>query len=121
MSEANDFLVEIKLIATHEEGIRLLNEGKVDGYASDRAMLVGQALRSAGGKFTITRDVFSFEPYALMLKRGDTDFRLLADRALAELFGGARILRLYHEWFGQYGEPLPPIVKAVYEFQAVGE
>jgi hypothetical protein len=34
---------------------------------------------------------------------------------------GAGIRRLYHTWFGRYGEPLSPIVEAMYEFQAVGE
>jgi hypothetical protein len=56
-----------------------------------------------------------------MLHRGDTDFRLVADRALANLYGNARIRRLYHDWFGRYGEPMTPILEAMFEFQAVGE
>jgi ABC-type amino acid transport substrate-binding protein len=118
----NDMKITLRLIATHEEGMELLNAEKVDGYASDRAMLVGQVFRSADrSKYAITRDVFSFEPYALMLKRGDTDFRLVADRALESLYGNARIRRLYHDWFGRYGEPMTPVLEALYEFQAVGE
>ena len=65
--------------------------------------------------------VLSFEPYALMVPRGDTEFRLVADKSLASLYRGAGIRRLYHTWFGRYGEPLSPIVEAMYEFQAVGE
>ena len=118
--EVNEFKIKFRNIATHEEGIRLLGEGKVDGYASDRTMLIGQVLRSAeAGKYTITRDAFSFEPYALMLARGDTEFRLVVDRALAKLFRSARIRRLYYDWFGRFGEPMTPIVEAMYEFQAV--
>ena len=56
-----------------------------------------------------------------MLTRGDTDFRLVADRALARLYGSARIRRLYHDWIGRYGEPMTPILEAMYEFQAIGE
>lgn len=120
--EFNEFKMTLRIIETHEKGIELLNAGKVDGYATDRAMVVGQVLRSQDAvKYTITSDVFSFEPYALMLHRGDTDFRLVVDRALASLYRTARIRRLYHDWFGRYGEPLSPIVAAVYEFQAVGE
>lgn len=119
---SNDFKITLRIIATHDEGMELLDAGKVDGYASDRAMLVGQVFRSADrSKYAITRDVFSFEPYALMLHRGDTDFRLVADRALASLYGNARIRRLYHDWFGRYGEPMTPILEALFEFQAVGE
>lgn len=118
----NDFKITLRIITTHDEGIELLNAGKVDGYASDRTMLVGQVVRSEDrSRYSMSRDVFSFEPYALMLARGDTDFRLVADRALANLYSTARIRRLYHDWFGRYGEPMTPVVEAMYEFQAVGE
>jgi glutamate/aspartate transport system substrate-binding protein len=110
------------MITGHNEGMELLNTGKVDGYASDRTMLVGQVVRSEDrSRYSISRDVFSFEPYALMLARGDTDFRLVADRALASLYGTARIRRIYHDWIGRYGEPMTPIIEAMYQFQAVGE
>lgn len=48
-----------------------------------------------------------------------TTFQRIADRLLAALYRDARIRRLYHDWFGRYGEPLSPIVEAMYEFQAV--
>lgn len=118
----NEMEITLRLIETHDQGMQLLDDGKVDGYASDRAMLVGQVFRTVDrSQYAITRDVFSFEPYALMLRRGDTDFRLVADRALAKLYRNARIRRLYHDWFGRYGEPMTPILEAMYEFQAVGE
>jgi ABC-type amino acid transport substrate-binding protein len=112
----------LRIIETHAKGLELLNAGKVDGYATDRSMIVGQVMQSGdAAKYSVTPTVFSFEPYALMLKRGDTDFRLLVDRALAGLYRTAKIRRIHHDWFGRLGEPLTPIVEAVYEFQAVGE
>jgi len=121
--EINEFKIKLKLITSHTEGMELLNSGKVAGYASDRSMLIGQVFRNADAskEYAMTRGALSFEPYALMLPRGDTDFRLVADKALASLYRGAGIRRLYHKWFGRYGEPLSPIVEAMYEFQAVGE
>ncbi len=121
--EVNEFDVDLKLITSHDEGMALLNDRKVAGYASDRAMLIGQVFRNANAKnqYAMTRSSLSFEPYAMMIPRGDTEFRLVADRALASLFRGARIRRVYHNWFGRYGEPLSPIVEAMYQFQAVGE
>jgi len=122
LSEVNEYAFTLRMIETHKQGMELLNAGKVDGYATDRAMIIGQVLRSAdAGLYTISSGVFSLEPHALMMKRGDTDFRLVVDRALASLYRTARIRRIYHDWFGRYGEPLSPIVEAVYEFQAVGE
>jgi ABC-type amino acid transport substrate-binding protein len=119
----NDFRIKITSIKTHNEGMDLLNKGKVDGYASDRAMLIGQVFRNpaTANDYLMTRSALSFEPYAFMITRGDTEFRLMADRALAELFRTARIRRIYQDWFGRYGEPLSPIVEAMYQFQAVGE
>ena len=120
--ELNEMKSTLRIIATHDEGMQLLNDEKVDGYATDRAMLIGQVhLSGKTGDYVITRDAFSFEPYALMTRRGDTEFRLVADRALANLYRGARIRRIYHDWFGRYGESLSPIVQAIYEFQAVTE
>ena len=119
----NDADLELALVDTHQQGMTLLNAGKVDGFASDRAMLIGQVFtdENARNDYEMTRGVLSFEPYALVVPRGDTRFRLAADRALAELYRSARIRRLYQDWFGQYGEPLSPIVEAMYQFQAVGE
>ena len=121
--EVNEFDVDLKLITSHDEGMELLNDRKVAGYASDRAMLIGQVFRNANAEnqYAMTRSSLSFEPYAMMIPRGDTEFRLVADRALASLFRGARIRRVYHNWFGRYGEPLSKIVEAMYQFQAVGE
>ena len=121
-SDVNEVGYTLRLIETHAKGMELLNNKKVDGYATDRTMIVGQVLRSEdAARYTISSDVFSFEPYALMLSRGDTEFRLVVDRALAKLYRTARIRRIYHDWFGRYGEPLSPIVAALYEFQAVGD
>ena len=121
-SDVNEVGYTLRVIETHAKGMELLNDKKVDGYATDRTMIVGQVLRSEdAARYTISSDVFSFEPYALMLSRGDTDFRLVVDRALANLYRTARIRRIYHDWFGRYGEPLSPIVAALYEFQAVGD
>ncbi len=122
ISKVNEFGFTLRIIETHAKGMELLDAGKVDGYATDRAMLVGQVMQSANAaSYAISSDVFSFEPHALMLKRGDTEFRLVVDRALASLYRTARIRRIYHDWIGRYGEPLPRIVEAVYEFQAVGD
>ena len=119
----NEFDIDLELIDSHDEGMKLLNEGRVDGYASDRAMLIGQVFRNAdaNNQYSMTRAALSFEPYAFMVPKGDSNFRLVADKALAAQFRGAGIRRLYQTWFGRYGEPLSPIVEAMYEFQAVGE
>jgi len=123
VAEVNEIDIELRLIDSHDEGMKLLNAREVTGYASDRAMLIGQVFRDANAKneYAMTQSPLSFEPYAMMVPRGDTEFRLLADKALASIYRSARIRRFYQNWFGRYGEPLSPVVAAMYQFQAVGE
>ncbi len=122
-AEVNRTKLKVRFVDTHDKGMELLNAGKVEGYASDRAMLLGQIFRfpDMAGDYMLTKRALSFEPYALMTRRGDTEFRLMADRALASVFRGTQINRVYANWFGRYGEPMSPIVAAMYQFQAVGE
>ena len=122
-ARVNEMNVKVAFVETHDEGILLLDDGKVEGYASDRAMLIGQIFRDAAmaDSYLMTKRALSFEPYAMMTLRGDTEFRLVADRALAAVYRGAQIRRLYQTWFGRYGETLSPVVAAMYQFQAVGE
>jgi ABC-type amino acid transport substrate-binding protein len=120
--EVNQLEMDLVVLDSNAQGLAMLNAGDVDGLASDRAMLVGQALQTGRpADYLLTQDVFSFEPYALMVARGDTEFRLLVDSGLAELYRSARIRRLYQDWFGRYGLPLPAIVEAMYEFQAIAD
>jgi len=123
VADVNDFRVKLVPADSHDQGVELLNSGKVDGYASDRAVLIGQVFRNANvaNEYMMMRTALSFEPYAFVIPRGDTEFRLAVDRALASLFRTARIRRIYQNWFGRYGEPLSPIVEAMYQFQAVAE
>lgn len=121
--EVNEFDAELVLTDSHDEGMQLLNDNDVKGYAADRSTLIGQVFRNenARNQYAMTRTALSFEPFAMMIPRGDTEFRLVADKALASLYRSVRIRRIYHEWFGRYGEPLSPIVEAMYQFQAVVE
>ena len=123
VADVNDFRLKLVPADSHDQGVELLNKGKVDGYASDRAVLIGQVFRNANvaNEYMMMRSALSFEPYAFAIPRGDTEFRLAVDRALASLFRTARIRRVYQNWFGRYGEPLSPIVEAMYQFQAVAE
>lgn len=117
--DSNEFESDLREVGTREEGLAALANESADAFASDHAMLVGLAYLSGRNDYAITADIFSFEPYALMVARGDDDFRLAADRALASLYRSGRIRRIYHNWFGRFGLPMSPVISAMFEFQAV--
>jgi len=97
---------EIVTVTTRPEGLKLLQESRVDGFASDRTTLISLvASAKAAGAFRLLDEDFSIEPYALALPRGDPAFRLAANRVLARLCRGGEIVNIYNRWLGSLGAP----------------
>jgi ABC-type amino acid transport substrate-binding protein len=112
---------EVVPIKTRDEGLALLTQGQVDGLASDRTTLIGVVARSAGGGvYKLLDEDFSIEPYALMLPRGDHDFRLGVNRVLARLYRTGEIRPIYDRWLGPLGPP-SLLLSAGYFIQGLSE
>ena len=108
-------------VSSPEEGIAKLQQGAVDGYASDRVVLIGQGLASkAGSNLRVLDEDFSVEPYALVLARGDPDFRLAIDRSLATLYRSGEIETIFNRWLGPLGRP-STLLTALYYLQSIPE
>ena len=112
---------ELVAIKTRDEGLQRLRAGEIDGLASDRTTLIGiVAQRAAGDAFSLLDEDFSIEQYALMLPRGDADFRLAVNRALARLYRSGDIRNVYDRWLGPLGPP-GPLLSAAYYIQGLSE
>jgi ABC-type amino acid transport substrate-binding protein len=98
----------------HGDGLRGLEEGRLDAYASDRILLAG-LLKSArdASKLQLSSEFFSYEPYGLMLRRGDNAFQASVDRALSHLYRSGGLVQIYERWFGPFTNATP-LVKALY-------
>ena len=108
-------------IKTRDEGLRLLDQGKVEGFASDRMVLIGVVLTSkVQGAFKLLEEDFSVEPYALALSRGDHEFRLAVNRVLARLYRSGDIQKIYELWLGRLGPP-SVLLSAMYFIQGLSE
>ena len=113
---------DIKAVESHSEGMKMLDSGEVDAYAADQIVLRGQILKVADrDKYDLAEDLFSYEPYGLVVRRGDPDFRLAVNRALAKTFGTNQILALYRKWFGEFELEPNPLLLAVFRIQALPE
>jgi ABC-type amino acid transport substrate-binding protein len=113
---------EVVPIKTRDEGLALLNEGKVEGLASDRITLIGVVSRSAkgGSVYKLLDEDFSVEPYALALPRGDYELRLAVNRVLARLYRTGEIRPIYDRWLGPLGPP-SLMLSASYFIQGLSE
>jgi ABC-type amino acid transport substrate-binding protein len=111
---------EVVTVANHVEGVNLLIDGKIALYAADRTVLIGLAINAGrAAPLQLLDFMFSYEPYALMLRR-DADFRLAVNRVLAEVLREGEIKGVYNKWFGQFGPP-PELLRALYVIQSFQE
>jgi ABC-type amino acid transport substrate-binding protein len=117
-------LVDAKVVsvASREEAMKQLDAGQVAAFASDQIVLIGQILKAADPKkYSLARELFSFEPYAFVVRRDDSDFRLVANRAIAQVYRTNQIDQLYSRWFGEAGIKPSPVLTAMYAIQALPE
>jgi len=92
-------------VPDHASGIAAVKDGKVSAYASDRIILVGQLIEQRDAGLGLVPMQFSIEPYGFMLRRGDADFRLVANRALSRAYRSGEIANIFQRWFGAIGKP----------------
>ena len=104
------------------EGLEQLLNGSIDAFSADQVVLIGLALSSGDpDRFAVAAGVFSYEPFALAVRRNDADFRLVADRAIAKLYRNEQILLIFEKWMGQLVEQRPPLFDALFQLGATPE
>lgn len=117
-----DIDAEVIPVDSTDAGMSLLDQKKVDAFAADQVVLIGQVISRGGReKYSLSKEIFSFEPFALALPRGDADFQLVADRVLSGLNRSAAILKIYKRWFGSFGKELPGALTALYQLNSTPE
>lgn len=98
-------------VKNRDEGLAALEGGSVDAFASDKVLLFGLGLKVKDpSQYSLLPDDLSFEPYAIVLPRGDSNFRLAVNRALAEIYRGNEIEAIFRRTFGAGVDPTPMLV-----------
>jgi ABC-type amino acid transport substrate-binding protein len=101
-------------IADHNEGLQGLEAGRLDVYASDHLLLAGLlGVAKNPGRLRLSSEMFSYEPYGLMMRRGDNAFQAQVNRALSAIYRSRRIVPIYERWIGPF-TAVPPLVNALY-------
>jgi ABC-type amino acid transport substrate-binding protein len=115
-------LVEAKVVKVkdHGEGIAKLESGEIDAYAGDQIVLIGLGRNVADpNTLALTPELFTYEPYGLMVRRDDADFRLAANRALVQLYRTGEIGQIYNKWFGDWGGRPSRLLLAMYALNSL--
>ena len=93
-------------VKTRDEGLAQLEAGTIDAFASDRVLLVGLASQAKDPKaLALMADALSYEPYAIVLPRGDWAMQLAVNTALAQIYRSSALPDIYMRWFGSMGRP----------------
>jgi ABC-type amino acid transport substrate-binding protein len=93
-------------LKNRDEAAAALEAGTIDAFASDKLLLVGLAAKMKNpAQYTLLADDLSFEPYAIVLPRGDTNFRVAVNRGLAEVYRSNEIVQVFRRAFGADLEP----------------
>lgn len=96
----------VVLVKNRDEGLAALEGGKADALVSDKLLLLGLGAKVKDAtQYTLLEEDLSFEPYAIVLPRGDADFRLAINRALADIYRGNDIVDIFRSAFGAGAEP----------------
>jgi len=98
-------------VKTRDEGLAQLEAGTIDAFAGDRVLLVGLVGKAKDPKsLALLGEALSYEPYAIVLPRGDSSFRLAVNRALAEVYRSEEIESIFRKTFGAGLEPTPMLI-----------
>lgn len=108
-------------LKSSDEGLVQLESGAIDGFASDRVLLLALAGKSKDPKaLALLGEGLSFEPYAIALPRGDWQMRLAVNSALAQIYRSGAIGEIFGRWFGALGRP-GALTEATFLFGALQE
>jgi ABC-type amino acid transport substrate-binding protein len=108
-------------VQSRDDGLAQLEGGKVQGFASDKVLIVGLSGKVKDPtQYTMLTEDLSFEPYAIVLPRGDSQFRVAVNRGLAQLYRTPAIGELWNRWFGPLGKP-GVLVEAMFFLGAIPE
>jgi glutamate/aspartate transport system substrate-binding protein len=90
----------------HAESFLMLESGRANAFVMDDVLLAGLIAQSKNPKaFAIVGPSLSVEPYGLMFRKDDPQFKAVVDNSLKSLMEAGEVTKIYTQWFT---EPIPP-------------
>ncbi|GAA4402263.1 transporter substrate-binding domain-containing protein [Quisquiliibacterium transsilvanicum] len=90
----------------HAESFLLMADDRSAAFVMDDILLAGQIANSRTPEaFRILADSLRQEPYSMMLRKDDPQFKALVDRSVGAVMKSGEIDRIYAKWFTS---PIPP-------------
>jgi glutamate/aspartate transport system substrate-binding protein len=90
----------------HAESFLLLSQDRVSAFVIDDILLAGLIANSPNpGDYMIIPESLRQEPYSMMIRRDDPQFKALVDKTIGGVMKSGEINKIYAKWFTS---PIPP-------------
>lgn len=90
----------------HAESALLVETGRAAAFAMDDILLYGlRASAQNPASLAVVGEAIQVEPYAIMVRKDDPDFKKLVDGVIGGLMKSGEFTKLYTKWFQS---PIPP-------------
>jgi glutamate/aspartate transport system substrate-binding protein len=84
----------------HAESFLLLADDRVAAFIMDDILLAGQIANARNpGEYRILPESLRQEPYSMMLRKDDAQFKALVDRTVGAVMKSGDIEKIYAKWF----------------------
>ncbi|MCC6867292.1 MAG: glutamate/aspartate ABC transporter substrate-binding protein [Burkholderiales bacterium] len=100
--------MDMKIISAkdHSESFLTLSTGRAKAMMMDDALLAGERAKTKDPEnYVITGTPQSFENYACMVRKGDTELKALMNETIANMETSGEAAKIYARWFTS---PIPP-------------
>jgi len=106
LNTASNFGMNILSAKDHAEAFLMVETGRASAFLMDDILLSGLVANSKNpSEFSISSESLGLEPYSLMLRRDDPEFKKLVDATMSKLYTSGEIMKIYDKWFMK---PIPP-------------
>ena len=106
MNEKDKMGMNIISAKDHGESFLTLQSGRAVAFMLDDALLAGERAKARKPEdWVIAGTPQSKEAYAMMIRKGDDDFKKLVDETIAQAETSGEAAKLYQKWFQS---PIPP-------------
>ena len=90
----------------HAEAFLMVETGRAVAFAMDDILLFSLAASSkAPTDYAVSTEALSVEPYGIIERRNDPEFKKAVDTALTNVYKSGEINKIYAKWFQS---PIPP-------------
>ena len=106
LNSAKNMGMNILSANDHPAAFLMVETGRAKAFLMDDILLAGLVVNSKSpSEFHISSESLGVEPYSLMLRRDDPEFKKVVDDTMTKLFKSGEIEKIYDKWFMN---PIPP-------------